>query len=345
MKKIYIKSIARKAEDNENLYSVLASTDSVDRQGDIVDQKGWDLENFKSNPVVLWAHKYDELPVAKAVRIEMGKGGLEMDFEFASAEANPKAAQVKALFDGGFLNAVSVGFIPKERNGNTITKSELLEVSIVPVPANQDALRLAMSKGIDVSALEADIQKGEVEDILNEQEKWEQKWKNFMPVNEVMSALWEAYFNAETPVEDFSKLLEESIFLLDKMTSGVALTEDEEKKVKTASIEKFAEAVLMKEGRVLSKKNRELIKNAIDAQKATVTVLEDLYSATEASSEKGNGEIVQDEPQEQNDKKEEEITLSISDALAIVKGAVRGMDRTNESVLSLINKFQATKKL
>lgn len=159
MKKTYLRGIATKAADGS--FRVLASTAAIDRQGDTVRQDGWELENFKKNPVILWAHNYDELPIGKATDIGVSVQGLEITFEFAPAEGNPKAAQVQKLMEEGFLNAVSVGFIPKERNGNVIIRSELLELSVVPVPANQEALRLAMSKGLDVSAIEKDLEEGE----------------------------------------------------------------------------------------------------------------------------------------------------------------------------------------
>ncbi len=136
--KIFIKGQIKKA--GEKTYKFLASTSSIDRQGDSIDQSGWELENFKMNPVGLWAHRYDELPVAKVVDIKITKLGLEADFVFADHQ---KAQDVEKLVEDGVLNAVSVGFIPKERNGNVITRAELLEISIVPVPANQDAILLS----------------------------------------------------------------------------------------------------------------------------------------------------------------------------------------------------------
>jgi HK97 family phage prohead protease len=153
MNKQFIKANIEKAENSS--YRFLASTSSIDRQGDSIDQSGWELKSFKQNPVILWAHRYDELPLGKVVDLSITDNGLEADISFASEEANPKAQQVKKLIDDGILNAVSVGFIGKERNGNIITKAELLEISIVPVPANQEALVMA-SKNID-EALVKDI--------------------------------------------------------------------------------------------------------------------------------------------------------------------------------------------
>jgi HK97 family phage prohead protease len=159
MNKTYLKGYIKKAQDTE-LYEFIASTASVDRQGDSIDQSGWELDNYLKNPVILFAHNYSELPIAKAVEVINAGSSLIIKIQFASEEANPKAQQIKRLVDEGILNTTSVGFIQKERNGNIITRAELLEVSIVPVPANQDALRLAY-KGLD-----ADIVK-DIEDSLS----------------------------------------------------------------------------------------------------------------------------------------------------------------------------------
>ena len=159
MNKMFIKAHIEKA--GEKTYRFLASTSSPDRQGDTVQQNGWELKNFMKNPVILWAHKYDELPLGKVIELSVSENGLESEIVFADEKTNPKAQQVKKLIDDGMLNAVSVGFIPKERDGNNITSAELLEISIVPVPANQEALVMAsMDSGL----------KKEIEGILKDVE-------------------------------------------------------------------------------------------------------------------------------------------------------------------------------
>jgi HK97 family phage prohead protease len=163
MNKIFIKAQIEKSA-GEKAYRFLASTSSIDRQGDSIDQSGWELKNFMNNPVMLWAHRYDELPLGKVNQITINENGMEAEMVFAEEDANPKAQQVKKLVDAGILNAVSVGFIPKERNGNIITRAELLEISIVPVPANQDALALAY-KDMDLAV------KKDIEEMLSKGEE------------------------------------------------------------------------------------------------------------------------------------------------------------------------------
>lgn len=336
MSKIYLKGIAVKSETG---YRVLASTDAVDRQGDIVEQSGWELKNFLLNPVILWAHKYDELPVGKATGVTVTKSGLELDFEFASAEGNPKAQQVANLFENGFLNAVSVGFIPKERNGNTITKAELLEVSIVPVPANQEALRLAMSKGLDIKDLQSDIEKGEVQDVLTAQEILETKYENMDSVMEVIYAFYNAYFNTEVKPEEFNKMLGETIGLLQKISDGEVV---EGEPVEASVKEKFLNFAERKEGRVLSDKNRKLIGDCIGSMKGSISVLEELHNAT-ASSKEGDGDTAVVETPAPVVEDPNIVKVSKGD-LAMFRTMLRANDRQTEVALTLVGKFLSAKE-
>lgn len=138
-----------KAVDAEQgIYELMPSTESQDRDGDVLVATGAQLDNYRRNPVVMYAHDYSDLPVAKALEIEPVPGvGLRAKIQFPPVGASPKADAVRALWAGGFLNAASVGFVPRaatpEGKGNRFTDWELLEFSIVPIPANADALRLA----------------------------------------------------------------------------------------------------------------------------------------------------------------------------------------------------------
>ena len=162
-----------KAIDKENFtLTMVASTQDVDRHGDTILQKGWDLGPFEKNPVILNSHNYSDATevIARATRSEIkGKGKrakLEQDWVFAVKE-NPKAKIIFDLYAGGFLHASSVGFIPRKfaekpdgsRDWFIIEEAELLEVSAVSVPAN--AMALAKAKGIDVEELTKDYEDNE----------------------------------------------------------------------------------------------------------------------------------------------------------------------------------------
>ena len=145
--------------------SVLASTEDTDRDQEVIKQDGIDLKHFKKNPVILFAHKYSETPIGRAINTKITDAGLQIDIKFASKKANPLGQQVKELMKEGILKAVSIGFIPKERDENNpaiITKSEMLELSIVPVPANPHALALAVKKGFSTELFKEIVKKKKI---------------------------------------------------------------------------------------------------------------------------------------------------------------------------------------
>jgi hypothetical protein len=141
--------------DDAGTFEVVISTNNVDRQGESVDQNGWDLTNYKANPVVLFGHDYYSLPVGVCDSIDLIDGKLIAKGRFAPMDANPFAQQIRKLYDAKILRATSVGFIVKESNGAIITKAELLEFSFVPVPANPYALsmRQVSEMGVDLAML------------------------------------------------------------------------------------------------------------------------------------------------------------------------------------------------
>ena len=112
-----------------------------------------DKRNFNKNPVVLWAHKYDIPPIGKALWTKEDAGGILSKVKFANT---PFAQEIFQLYKEGFLKAFSVGFLPKDyvdgdgekKASRTYTNWELLEYSAVPVPANPEALSLAIQRGI-----------------------------------------------------------------------------------------------------------------------------------------------------------------------------------------------------
>ena len=140
-------------DEKESTLTALITTSARDRMDESINPKGVDLKNFQKNPVVLWAHNYDLPPIGKALWTKRSKEGIISKVKFANTDF---AKEVFGLFKDGFMNAFSVGFIPKETEdgdgkstpSRTFTKAELLEFSAVPVPANPEALALAMKKGV-----------------------------------------------------------------------------------------------------------------------------------------------------------------------------------------------------
>lgn len=133
------------------------STGNRDRDRDAVNPKGWDLTNFKKNPVVLWAHESWSPPVARATRIARDGDELVSTAKFYTEDDDYRFPRtVLRMLQGRFLNAVSAGFMPLEwvynedARGFDIKRQELYEYSVVPVPANPEALQRALKSGIDL---------------------------------------------------------------------------------------------------------------------------------------------------------------------------------------------------
>ena len=145
---------------------IVISTAGCDRDSDRVMSRGAVLENYLKNPVVMWGHSYGAPAdvIGRTVNLDVQDGGIAADFELRPA-ANDQDPQniVRLLWDGGWVRTASIGFRPiemqpNEFGGNDITAWELLEWSLVPIPANQDALRLA-AKALDMTGDVAPAQK------------------------------------------------------------------------------------------------------------------------------------------------------------------------------------------
>lgn len=156
--------------------SFVASTDRADRYGDIIDQRGWDLDAYRANPVILLNHDHQSLPIGRG-NVRMTEAGLVIDVEFDMAD--PRAAEIAGKAERGFMNAVSVGFAPlkstpraqlpsehyafSKSGGQFFEQAELLEVSIVTIPANADAVAIAAKNiGFDLKAYIKELVETEV---------------------------------------------------------------------------------------------------------------------------------------------------------------------------------------
>jgi len=150
--------VRQAGDPQERVLEFIGSTAHVDRYGDVIEVEGWDLKNYQKNPVFLWAHDYKQPPVGKAVKVEKGDQGLLFQVKFPTAEEYAFADTIFKLYLGGYLRATSVGFQDLEREpitdkegkqtGWRYKRQELYELSAVPVPANPNALVMAVQKGV-----------------------------------------------------------------------------------------------------------------------------------------------------------------------------------------------------
>jgi hypothetical protein len=156
----FIKAETKILDEKEGMISAIVSTESVDRDGDIIRQDGWDLRHFKAHPVLLSSHNYRGLTNQIGEWTSMAVVGKELigEARYYIGQGNPEA-------DWGFFlagrdkAAFSVGFMPdmtqaKELQGEGKTSfefkaQELLEVSQVTVPSNRQSLQAMKGIGLD----------------------------------------------------------------------------------------------------------------------------------------------------------------------------------------------------
>jgi HK97 family phage prohead protease len=159
-------SVAATPDPNdEDRLTMRASDASLDRDREVIEPAGWQLDNYRKNPVIQNAHQYGDIlfTIGRAEKTWVENGALMQTWRFASKE-NPMARIARDLYRGKFLNAASVGFIPvKWEYGDAAQtayrrrymEAELIEVSAVPVPSNPNALVAALKSGaVQRAALE-----------------------------------------------------------------------------------------------------------------------------------------------------------------------------------------------
>ena len=171
----------RKKNADTRTITFVASDGSRDSAHTVLNQKGWDLRRFNANPIIGYNHEIYGAWDTKDVDFVIGKGHayvedevLLVDITFEPKEINELAEKVyqKILF--GSLNSVSVGFLPlgkghwgegeeapnEARETYYYEGQELLEISVVNIPANANATR----KGEDCAKAELEALRAEAKE-------------------------------------------------------------------------------------------------------------------------------------------------------------------------------------
>lgn len=290
-------------EDKDNVLRFIGSDESPDRHGDIVVAEGWDLKNYKNNPVFLWGHDYDELPIGKAIDVYVDKKtkSLIFDIEFA-VEEYPFAATVYKLYKGGYLNAVSVGFMVKDFSIEDdvwyLEECELLELSAVTVPANPNALMAGINKGL----FSTDEMK-ELETLISKEHRQTKKANESQESKSTLNKEEEDMQNAKMVVElelDTSKA-EAKIKELMSMMKDLEVEETEE------VVEETVEEVESVEEEIVEEVKEEVV--------VEEEVVEEVEVATEEKSieqEESAEEVVEEEVVEETAKEDNEEVIEVN---------------------------------
>lgn len=127
---------------------VRISNERVNSYGFRVLTSGIDLEQYRRNPVLLYMHERGNV-IGIVKDLQVGNG--EVTGELVFDEASELSIRCKKQYEVGSLRMVSIGIDPKETSDAkellldgqtrpTVTKSKLVEVSLVDIGANDDAI-------------------------------------------------------------------------------------------------------------------------------------------------------------------------------------------------------------
>ena len=133
---------------------------SITSEGDHIMSDGWELKAFKKNPIALFSHRSD-FPIGTWSNIRVEDKQLRGHLNLAQRGTSERINEIISLVEQGVLRAVSVGFKPleiKDREGSEwgyeYVRSELVETSLVAVPANPNALAVAKSMNISPETID-----------------------------------------------------------------------------------------------------------------------------------------------------------------------------------------------
>jgi HK97 family phage prohead protease len=198
-------AVVRSEDDKEDKegrkFTFVASDSTRDASGTVLNQEGWQLDRYNANGIVGYQHKVygglgdkdDPDNIIGKGRAYVKDGKLMVDVELEPEGDNPLADKVCRKLRFGSLNAVSVGFVPVGRSkwgegdeaadGGTPTLyfagQELLEISVVNIPSNPNALRKELEGDEDEDQKELDKQEEQEEQeegkaLVPEEEKHEE---------------------------------------------------------------------------------------------------------------------------------------------------------------------------
>lgn len=132
---------------------------------ELVNRKKWrmllsglNMDNFRKNPIAVFQHDTWSVPVGRWENVHVEEGKLIGTLIFDKNDE--EAVKLYWKYKDGYMNAVSIHILPIEESDDpallmpgqvypTITKSELLEVSVVTLPGNANAVKLLNQDGTE----------------------------------------------------------------------------------------------------------------------------------------------------------------------------------------------------
>ena len=157
----------RTIDEESRTVEFVASDNSVDSYGTVIPVDKWDLTRFQSNGIIGYMHDVYGDSWTKSADpddvIGKGEAWIEDDklivrITFEPADLNPRSDKIFRKLQFGSLHAVSVGFratkkghMGDEERGEDpkvyyYAGQELLEVSVVNIPSNANALKRSIEE-------------------------------------------------------------------------------------------------------------------------------------------------------------------------------------------------------
>jgi HK97 family phage prohead protease len=207
-------NIETKAVNDKKVLTIkgYGNVSTIDRGRELMPKECWDLKNYLINPVICINHDTKDINslVGKATFVEARPEGLYFEAEIGAEgeELTPAQATVVKLVRQGILKTLSVGFIPhdyetdKKTGVLTYKRAELLEISLVTVPMNQDSV-LTSIKEFNGEVLESTTKEETTEEVKEIAEVKEES-QTLQHVEEV-----EKILDAQLPVEEPTEEVEE----------------------------------------------------------------------------------------------------------------------------------------
>ena len=140
-------------QTSNNVLKFVCSTSKADFVGDRIYMRGINFERFLKNPVFIYNHQKDNLPFGKFLSLEVLNDSLIGEVEFwvnpndtsEWSEHDKITKSVYEMYKSGFMSAVSIStfdkeYIPNEYGGDDILECDLIEISSVVIPMNENAL-------------------------------------------------------------------------------------------------------------------------------------------------------------------------------------------------------------
>lgn len=168
----------------ENEFIITMTSDSPDRHGTVVDPDTLKTDNYRKNPVLLYQHEMRSMPIGKTIDFWRESDGRSVAHVRIDGDTELERLLIKKL-NKGSVNAASIGFDASEarlermEDGYILIRhAELIELSIVAVGSNPDALvesRELVQDHEDQKNVVREKEKYSMKDIYDEMKKIHEK--------------------------------------------------------------------------------------------------------------------------------------------------------------------------